>query len=267
MSLPSLKTKCLFVLALLIATQSSGQNLIKDSWSNAGLWFKTDSYTSQDAWYWGLGLSAVGAGFVWDEQLQSALSFSDANRSSELSPFMEPFGNPYTMGSAFFLLHAGGLITKNESLKQLSSTALQSMLTAGATVMVLKLAFHRIRPEEQMLLDPYRYLGPSLSADNLSFPSGHTAIAFSLASSISALYDDRLYLALPLYGLAGLTAWQRVYDQKHWPSDVLMGGLIGVFVGRKIAKWQKERGATISLSPALLPNSSLGFALRLPLDS
>lgn len=264
---PSFKTKCLLIVFLFFFGSIKAQNLVKDSWENAGRWFHSDTYNESDGWYWALGLSAAGGAMIWDESIQRALSFSNPNTTSNLSPFMEPFGNPYYMGSAALALHFGALLTKDEELAGLSSTALQSMFTAGLSVMALKLLFHRIRPEEQALLDPHQFLGPSLSSANLSFPSGHSAIAFSLAASVSAYYDDPLYLALPLYTIASLTAWQRIYDQKHWPSDVIMGGLMGVFIGRKIARWQKERGGRISIAPCLIPNTRIGLAMRIPLDS
>lgn len=263
----STKYKCLLVVLILVANSINAQlQLIEDSWSNAGNWFQRDSYQKSDLVFWGIGGTAVALAFVYDLEIQSALSFNDPELGEKWSPYMEPFGNPINGGTVALALYLGGEWAGNKELSSLSSTVLQSMLTAGLTVMGLKLIFHRVRPEEQTYFDPYQFRGPSFRNQNLSFPSGHSAMAFSIASSVSAYYEDPLYLAIPLYSLAALTAWQRVYDQKHWPSDIVMGGLIGVFVGRKIAKWQKEKDQRISLSPALLINGQLGIGMSLKLD-
>jgi len=253
----------LMSLTLLTATVQGQVNLVKDSWHNAGHWFKAESYSYNDALYWGLGAGLVAFTFTQDAEWQAAWQ---TNASDDLGPIFEPMGNPLYMGTLGLGAYTIGLISENEELEGLSSVALQSMLTSGALVMALKLAFHRERPEEQLSLDPYRFNGPSFSRDNLSFPSGHSVIAFSAAASISRYYGDIWYVSLPLYTAAGLTAWQRVFDQKHWPSDVLTGALIGIFVGRKIAHWHLQDEDRVTIGTALLPNSRLGLALKIKLD-
>lgn len=71
-----------------------------------------------------------------------------------------------------------------------------------------------------------------------SFPSGHTAAAFS---AILALYRSRSpkWLRIPALCLGILTALSRVYLYVHFPSDVLAGGVFGAafgIVGALIAK-------------------------------
>ncbi|MFO0983311.1 MAG: phosphatase PAP2 family protein [Planctomycetota bacterium] len=62
--------------------------------------------------------------------------------------------------------------------------------------------------------------------DHASFPSGHTAGAFTAAT----LIERNLGIAygIPAYGLATVTAFSRVEVGKHFPSDVLAGAAIGV---------------------------------------
>jgi undecaprenyl-diphosphatase len=58
-----------------------------------------------------------------------------------------------------------------------------------------------------------------------SFPSGHATVAFACAT-VLALAVPRL--ALPLYVLAALVAFSRVYVGVHYPLDVLAGAVLGV---------------------------------------
>lgn len=62
-----------------------------------------------------------------------------------------------------------------------------------------------------------------------SFPSGHTAAAFS-----SAMYLQRRYgwkYGVPSFAVAGLVGYGRVQSHMHWAQDVVAGGAIGMAMG------------------------------------
>jgi membrane-associated phospholipid phosphatase len=59
-----------------------------------------------------------------------------------------------------------------------------------------------------------------------SFPSGHTSTAFTMATSISLEYP-KWYIIIPAYTYAGTVGYSRMHLGAHYPSDVLMGALIG----------------------------------------
>jgi hypothetical protein len=78
-------------------------------------------------------------------------------------------------------------------------------------------------------------------SNNRSFPSGHT----SSAASFTTLGRRNIpYLSLPpayenfsdmaLYGIAAGTAWARVEAKQHYPSDVLVGYVLGYFTSALI---------------------------------
>ena len=58
-----------------------------------------------------------------------------------------------------------------------------------------------------------------------SFPSGHATVSFACAT-ILALAVPRL--RVPLFALAALIAFSRVYVGVHFPLDVLAGAVLGV---------------------------------------
>ena len=70
-----------------------------------------------------------------------------------------------------------------------------------------------------------------------SFPSGHTAEAFANAELMRQEYKD----VSPWYGVAGYvmaatTGYLRMYNNKHWLSDVVAGAGVGI-VSTKLAYW------------------------------
>jgi membrane-associated phospholipid phosphatase len=66
-------------------------------------------------------------------------------------------------------------------------------------------------------------------SDRSSFPSGHTATAFAAAEFLRKEY----WKVSPWYGIAGYaaaatTGYLRMYNNKHWLSDVVAGAGIGI---------------------------------------
>lgn len=102
---------------------------------------------------------------------------------------------------------------------------------AGVTANLIKLLTVRLRPRVVNLqeIDGWAtFLGPGKLLDvykhDLSFPSGHTTAAFALAYVMSRYYPRGRPMFLFLAVCAGLG---RVVVRAHYPSDIVMGGIVG----------------------------------------
>jgi membrane-associated phospholipid phosphatase len=76
-----------------------------------------------------------------------------------------------------------------------------------------------------------------------SFPSGHTSAAFTTATSL-ALYYPKWYVITPAYIWAVSVGWGRMYQGVHYPSDVLVGAIVGsasAWVGYKLEKKMNKK--------------------------
>jgi membrane-associated phospholipid phosphatase len=91
----------------------------------------------------------------------------------------------------------------------------ESYAASSLTTFALKAAVQRPRPGA----------GPESGVGTHSFPSGHSQSAFTAATLIEA--NSGPALGLPAYGLAGFTAFERVEEGRHYPSDILAGAAIG----------------------------------------
>lgn len=117
--------------------------------------------------------------------------------------------------------------------------SLESFIITGVFVEVLKRSTGRSRPNTG---DPHdTWTGPTMSDqnDHLSFPSGDVSSAFAVASVVASGYNN---VAVPpiVYTAATLIALSRVHNNAHWPSDVVVGGGIGYFIGKAIVASQRD---------------------------
>jgi len=107
--------------------------------------------------------------------------------------------------------------------------AIAVLLPVNATVELLKLSVNRARPDGER------------RRSNSSFPSSHAANATALALVLGLRWR---WLAPPLWLLAGTVSFSRIYLNRHFLSDVLVGMAIGVGLGWLTLRWLRSRGWT-----------------------
>jgi undecaprenyl-diphosphatase len=100
---------------------------------------------------------------------------------------------------------------------------LSGNLLAGLASYGLREAIGRERPTHRFP-DPRPLVHVPVSG---SFPSGHAAMSFACAALLAWLTP---LPKVPLFALAALIAFSRVYDGVHYPLDVLGGAALGLVV-------------------------------------
>jgi len=154
-----------------------------------------------------------------------------------------------------------------------TEAVLLSSLVTGA----LKATLGRARPYVVNDTNPhdFKFGGGFTSTDRQSFPSGHTTTAFAAAAAVTSemrRLDPRSvwYVAPVLYGGATMVGLSRMYHNKHWASDVVLGAAIGTFSGLKVVRYShthpdnKLDRFMLHTSLAVMPDGQLGIMLTLP---
>jgi hypothetical protein len=162
--------------------------------------------------------------------------------------------SPVLIAGAFGLHN---LITQDLYTRKIAFEILQTTLYAGAITTALKFAFGRIRPTDENESKSFGHW--TIYDDSFhSFPSGHTTVAFSISTVLSKNAKSD-FLKVVAYLPAVLTAVSRVYQDNHWTSDVLLGGLIGYALGDWVTSNHKTKISFQAFSPRQL-------SLLVPLD-
>lgn len=102
-------------------------------------------------------------------------------------------------------------------------------IPAGLIAFALELAVYKILKTQTRRFRPFEKI-PGIRAllpppDKFSFPSGHTGAAFLMATLFGSLISA---LLIPLTIIASLIGFSRIYNGLHFPSDVVMGMMLGV---------------------------------------
>ncbi len=153
----------------------------------------------------------------------------------------------------------------------------ESVAIAGSLDQIVKLAVGRQRPfahfRDPAVAAPRAAdaSGPRDPEENLSFYSGHTSFAFSLAVASGTVASMRRYRLAPLVWAASLpvalvTGYLRIAADRHYFTDVLVGAVVGSAIGfvvpfvfhRPLADTPGTSGATGTSGAGAQPTESHG---------
>ena len=157
--------------------------------------------------------------------------------------------------------------THNEHWRETGFLAGEAALNSLMTVEALKYSLGRERP--------YQGNGAgSFFRGGTSFPSEHAAAAWSIAGVIAHEYDGTLP-KLFAYGMASAVSFSRVRARQHFPSDVLVGSVLGYLISQSIynRRHDPEIGGSAFESPRevvndeKMRNPSFMGSPYVPLDS
>ncbi len=171
---------------------------------------------------WILPAAGVTAAFIasdswWAKQvnpshMQTSLHISDYSVYSMIG-----------LGGASFLF---GHMTHKDHLQETGLLSSEAAIDSTAVAYLFKGITERQRP-----LDGNGH--GDFFQGGASFPSEHSAIAWSIASVWAHEYPG-WFSQMAAYGLASTVTITRVTAQQHFPSDVIVGSALGWYFGRQV---------------------------------
>lgn len=201
----------------------------------------------------GAGMALTGTLAGLDGTLLNSATGERSTIRNELAEWGNTMGRVAPGVIISLSLYTGGLAFDLPGVRRAGRHVFQTALYAGMVTTLVKTVLGRHRP---FLNDgPYAFQGFNTHDEYNSFPSGHSTLAFSVAASLSADIDHPAATVI-LYGLASITAWSRMYDNRHWGSDVVAGAIVGAVIGHAVANMDDPDRSTpttgsIRIAPTL----------------
>ena len=165
-------------------------------------------------------------------------------------------------------LGAYGWIFKKDKEKTTTLLATQAYITGAAIETVVKYLTSRQRPvyydpvtgqNSHQFHGPFYHFMKNDNSNYLSFPSGHTTVAFAAATVFAMEYRNIWYVPVIAYSAATSIGLSRIVQNQHWISDVLVGAGLGFLTGRQVVN-NYHRYSKLQLEKAKKKNT-LSFTL------
>jgi len=230
----------------------SRSNAVKASTDtlSAARYVRPSLFERRDLLFLGGALAASALVMPLDRGITGELNERPAQRSQFLqsgADFFNTVGQPgvvvFSLGT-LVLGHALG----SASMQDVGLHASLAVVSTGLVTAGIKSLVGRQRPALDLANSQVYGLGAGLgNNDRSSFPSGHTSVAFALATVMSSelerLHPGSGRWARPaFYSGAALVGLARIYDARHWTSDVVLGAGLGTLIGLKVTQLAHSHG-------------------------
>lgn len=146
----------------------------------------------------------------------------------------EPWGHGEYAAAIYGSMFLYGTFSHKHQYQYVAMNGVKTFILAAIVVSIPKYAFQRHRPFENDPPNNTLFEGPFGNFTHTSFPSGHTTEAFAMSTFLALQFKQTKWVAPLVYSLAVLTAMQRVYDNRHWTSDVVVGAALGYGIAKLV---------------------------------
>lgn len=236
------------------------RDFFHDEWTMWSSPFRRSSYSTRAFSKYVLPFTLITGGLMAsDHRLANMLP--NTEDQSKVSLRVSQIGAPYTLAGMAATMYLVSKATGNKRARETGflgaiAIAHSQLVTAG-----LKYSTQRERPLD---FRENNSGGIAFFKGGDSFPSGHSSGSFALATIFALEYGpDHKWVPYASYGLASVVAASRLSAEKHWVSDIFVGGTLGFLVGRYVYRAHHDErlgGTTVRRSASRLLHPELGFA-------
>jgi membrane-associated phospholipid phosphatase len=131
------------------------------------------------------------------------------------------------------IFYVAGLAKHDTYARNTGLLAAEALIDSQVVSFVMKQAVGRLKPSDippggSLRRTWFQYPGGLTNGG--SFPSGHSASAFAIATVIAERYRERRWVPWAAYGTAAFLALSRLPARAHFPSDIFLGAAMGYSV-------------------------------------
>ena len=187
----------------------------------------------------GYTMAGTGLTYLIDTQTSDYLRGIKQDVPVYIRDYGFQYGSPtnnYKITAAIYLT---GLFSKNEKLRRTGVLLIASASSAGLLQQFLKAAIGRARPLSGHNKDTFNPLW-AVDKNYHSFPSGHAILAMTNAHAIAKQFKN-IWVKSGIYTLGAIPGISRLWEGKHWLSDVALGMAISIFTVESIDRYLDTR--------------------------
>jgi membrane-associated phospholipid phosphatase len=200
-------------------------------------------------WYKAGGFLVIGSAlYLLDEDINEAIHRNRSPLTHQIADTGNLIGNGWYTIPVIGATWLGGSVLHSPKTQDTALLSLKSLLIADGVTSVLKYSSQRYRPNRDKGNSFWN--GGKFSMHKDSFPSGHTTLVWSIAPVLAEQYKDTGWVPPLVYGVACVTGYGRMHDEKHWSSDVFTGAVIGYVTARLVMQTTPRLTVVPSLEPA-----------------
>jgi membrane-associated phospholipid phosphatase len=210
------------------------------------IWTSPFHTAKQDIKWWVIFGTATGALIATDKYASKAMP--NTSFQTHLGADFSNIGAAYTLipiSAGFYFL---GSAEGSNHFRETGMLCFETLVDTTIMETIIKSATDRARPLEGN--GKGGFWESTGSPYNASFPSGHAINTFGMASIFAHEYRHKWWVKVLAYGYAGTVVGARLAAQKHFPSDVVVGGALGWFTGDYV--YAKRHNPDLDKKPTAL---------------
>ncbi|SNB45568.1 VanZ family protein [Geobacter sp. DSM 9736] len=199
-------------------------------------------------WWMLAAAGATGLTYLLDYDIRDRVRERKSSSLDKAAKVGSAIGNPFAHLGVAAAFYVGGAVADSPKYREMGEMLGEAALLADASTLFLKQIIGRGRPlvtEDKGSFRPLHF-----RSDYDSLPSMHTSSSFAMASILAAASESWLTKLL-YYGSATFVGFSRVYQDKHWASDIVLGAAIGELCGRVVMETHVRKEKAFFLSPAV----------------
>lgn len=176
----------------------------------------------------------LGTSFLLDEWVKKRINRNQNHFLDNYTDIFNNFGEKKFIAPATIATWAIGTAIKDERLSTTAMNSAKALVTGAILTESIKMISGRSRPDQNHGNMHFDFMGGT-NNNSKSFPSGHSFVAWSVFTPFAEEYSKWIYLVPASVSIA------RAYRNRHWFSDVVLGGGIGYLAGLYFHKRKNQK--------------------------
>jgi len=192
---------------------------------------RNDTFSKKNILIFG---GVLGSAFLLDEIAKDGMTHNQSGFMDGFTDISNEFGEKKYLAPATLATWAIATAMNDERLSTTAMNSMKALICGAVLTESTKFIAGRSRPDMDrgsMHFDAFNGRGN----DTKSFPSGHSFVAWSVFTPFAQEYSKWIYVIPASVSLA------RMYRNRHWFSDVVLGGGIGYFAGLYFHKRKNQK--------------------------